>query len=123
MICEEKKAPEPLTEEQLWGAAPQVDSGVRKAIEDGPKPITVGISTADVAALFACNTDPYQYMQLILAKLKDAGVPVEGTLHLKLAHGKVFKVKTNPLVEQSEFKYLWLPEAYVLGLAQMGGVQ
>lgn len=52
-------------------------------------------------------------MQLILAKLKDAGAPVEGMLHLKMAHGKVFKMKDSVLEEQPSFCYIWLPDEYV----------
>lgn len=83
----------------------------------GPKPISIEISANDVQALFACNTSPDQYNQLILAKLKDAGAPVEGTLRLKLAYGAVCKVKDQPHIEQTSFVYMWLPEAYVESIA------
>lgn len=88
---------------------------------EGPKPIAVSISANDVQALFACQTDPNQYNQLLLAKLKDAGGPVEGILNLRLAHGKLTKLKDNPLVPQEEFVYLWLPDAYVHAIASAGG--
>jgi hypothetical protein len=89
---------------------------IAKEILAGPKPIAVTISTIDIQMLVACNTSPTQYIQLILAKLKDAGAPVEGTLNLKLAHGKLFKMKDNPLEEKDCFTYIWLPEAYVDGM-------
>jgi hypothetical protein len=91
----------------------------------GPKPVTCEISTEDIQALFVTTQvgpgqfNPYVYSQLILAKLKDAGAPVEGVLHLRLAHGKVFKQKTSDLVEQQSFTYIWLPEAYVDGIKGM----
>lgn len=87
--------------------------GEQSVIPGGVRPIAVTISTDDVQALFACNTSPFQYNQLLLAKLKDAGGPVEGELTLKLAHGKFFKVKDSIFQEQSEFTYLWLSDAYV----------
>jgi hypothetical protein len=84
-----------------------------KPLVEGPKPITVAISTHDIQALFAMGTSPDTFNQLILAKLKDAGAPVEGTLHLRLAHGSLFKVKDSIFEEQTEFTYMWLPDAYV----------
>lgn len=86
----------------------------------GPKPIFVNISTDDVQALFACGTHPDQYNQLILAKLKDAGAPIEGTLRLRPAHGAIVKLKDNPTIEQTCFTYGWLPEAYVQAIAASG---
>ncbi len=84
----------------------------------GPRPISVDIATDDVRLLYACQTDPAQYMQLILAKLKDAGCPgVEGSLRLRLTHGQVYKVKDSVLEERASFTYLWLPPAYVAGLS------
>lgn len=86
---------------------------VSQELMQGPKPIAVEIAAIDIQMLFAVGTSPEAYAQLILAKLKDAGAPVEGIIKLKLAHGKVYKMKTNPLVEQEAFEYLWLPDAYV----------
>lgn len=84
---------------------------------EGPKPISVEIATRDIQMLFAMSTNPHTYMQLILAKLKDAGAPVEGTLTLRLAHGKVFKLKDSVLEEQPAFTYMWLPEQYIEAIA------
>lgn len=82
----------------------------------GPKPIAVTVSTSDVHALFMCDTSPDAYQQLLLAKLKDAGGPVEGALRLRLCEGKMFKLKDSLLQEQTEFTYLWLPAAYCASL-------
>ena len=90
-------------------------------ILSGPKPVSVEITTRDVQMLYACQTSPKAYMQLILAKLKDAGAPVEGALNLRVAHGKVFKMKDNPMEEQSSFVYIWIPDAYIEGMR--GGLQ
>lgn len=96
-------------------------TAVQEALQ-GPKPISVEISTRDIQMLYACQTSPAAYMQLILAKLKDAGAPVEGVLNLRLAHGAVCKLKDNPLQEQESFVYMWLPEQYVHAIAN-GTVQ
>jgi hypothetical protein len=96
---------------------PSIESDLGKL-----KPIAVAISTDDVQALFACGTDPNQYSQLILAKLKDAGAPVEGVFKLKLAHGKVCKLKDSIHEAQSEFTYVWLPEEYVYAIQNGGGL-
>jgi len=87
----------------------------------GPKPISVSVATKDIQMLHACRTSPDQYAQLLLAKLKDAGGPVEGTLKLRLAHGKLFKLKDSLLEEQTEFTYLWLPETYCAAIAAGAG--
>jgi hypothetical protein len=92
------------------------DTAAAQDLLAGPKPVSVEISTRDIQMLYAMRTSPAQFMQLILAKLKDAGAPVEGALNLRLAHGKVFKMKDDPLQEQPSFTYLWLPEAYVDGM-------
>jgi len=89
----------------------------------GPKPIAAAISTDDIQALYAMGTNPDAFNQLILAKLKDAGAPIEGTLRLRPAHGKVFKLKDSILQEQTEFCYMWMPDAYVEAIANAGGVQ
>lgn len=87
-------------------------------ILSGPKPIAFTVSTIDVQLLFAAGTSPEAYNQLLLAKLRDAGGPVEGVVKLRLAHGKLAKWRDNPLEEQAEFCYMWLPDAYVEGIAQ-----
>lgn len=92
------------------------NDAVVKELIQGPKPISISVSTRDIQALFACQTSPDQYNQLLLAKLKDAGGPVEGTIRLRLAHGKLFKLKDSIMQEQSEFTYLWLPEAYTAAI-------
>jgi hypothetical protein len=105
-----------MTEARGTGEAGELAMAQHRAEEplaEGPKPIAVQISTDDIQALFAAHTTPNSFMQLILAKLKDAGAPIEGVLHLKLAHGKVFKMKDSIFEEQAAFTYLWIPEAYL----------
>lgn len=87
------------------------------------KPVAFSISTHDVQALFACSINPEQYMQCILAGLRDNGcTAVEGVLKLKLAHGKVCKLKDSIHEAQSEFTYVWLPEEYVYAIQNGGGL-
>jgi len=90
---------------------------LEQEILKAPKPISFSISTDDIQALYACKTNPDQYNQLLLAKLRDAGGPVEGMLTLRLAHGKLAKLKDNPMEAQTEFVYLWLPDEYVAAIA------
>lgn len=89
----------------------------------GPRPVAVTISANDVAALHACGTRPDAYMQLILAALRDAGAPVEGTLRLRLAHGRLAKVKDDVMKPQDGFVYVWLPDEYVAAIASGAGGQ
>ena len=88
----------------------------------GPKPIAVVIPGVDVIRLAQAKCSPYEFNQLILAKLKDSGAPVEGVIHLKMANGSVFKMR-NSLQEEEGFTYLWLPPEYVEGINALGGVQ
>jgi hypothetical protein len=93
----------------------------QEATANPPKPISFSVSTDDIQALYACRTNPDQYTQLLLAKLRDCGGPVEGALTLRLAHGKLAKLKDNPLEAQNEFVYCWLPDEYVAAIAQGAG--
>lgn len=99
------------------------DAVAQELLQDkGPKPISVSVATRDIQMLYASRTNPEQYGQLLLAKLKDAGGPVEGVVTLRLAHGKLFKLKDSVLEEREEFTYLWLPDNYVAAIAQGGGL-
>lgn len=89
---------------------------------DAGKPIAVTLNAQEVGAMYAAHITPYQFMQLLLAKFKDAGVPIEGQLEHKLATGKVFKKKDDLLRNPGTFVYIWLPDAYVEGLDARGGV-
>jgi hypothetical protein len=91
----------------------QTEQAVAQELARAPKPISISVATKDIQMLYACQTNPDQYSQLLLAKLKDAGGPVGGVLKLRLAHGQLFKLKDSVLEERTEFTYLWLPEAYV----------
>ena len=93
----------------------------QEAIASPLKPISFTISTDDIQALYACKTNPDQYTQLLLAKLKDCGGPVEGSLTLRLAHGRLAKLKDNPLEPQEDFCYVWLSDEYVAAIAQGAG--
>ena len=46
---------------------------------------------------------------------------VEGSIMLRLAHGQIYKMRTDT-AGLGRFVYMWLPEAYVAGLNAMGGV-
>lgn len=95
----------------------RIDEAVAEIIA-GPKPIAFSVSTIDVRMLYTAGTSPEAYNQLLLAKLKDAGGPVEGVIKLRLAHGRLAKWKDDALNEQDQFTYMWLPDAYVEGIQQ-----
>lgn len=97
------------------------EQAIAKELQQSPKPIAIEMHTDDVRQLFAIGTSGDQYNQLLLAKFKDAGAPVEGLLRLKFAHGRMAKVKDSDLVPQEVFTYIWLPEAYVEAIAHGGG--
>jgi hypothetical protein len=98
----------------------RVNAAEQEAPIEGPKPISISISAHDVQALYTCGTNPDAYNQLLLAALKDAGGPVEGILHLRLATGKLCKLKDKALEPQDAFTYLWISDAYVAAIAQGG---
>ena len=100
------------------------EQAVLQELSRAPKPIAITVPTDDIQALFMCGTGPDAYNQLLLAKLKDAGGPVEGSIRLRLCTGKLFKMKDSVLQEQTEFTYMWLPDEFVWAIAQgdpMGG--
>jgi len=118
---------EPQVDMTKWAdraATPEeVQLAQQADLPEGPKPIAVFIPAIDIRMLYAARTSPEQFNQCILARLKDAGAPVEGTIHLKLAHGAVAKKKSNPLVDEGGFTYLWLSEEYVRAImTAKGGV-
>ncbi len=84
---------------------------------ESPKPVFVEISTEDIQMLYACQTSPKAFMNCILAKLKDAGAPIEGVLDLRPAHGKIVKVKDHPTERQSGFVYGWISDEYAFAIA------
>jgi hypothetical protein len=86
------------------------------------KPVAITLDAQEFGALYATKTSPNGFIQYLLAKLKTTGaVPVEGVLALRLAHGKLFKLKDSPL-GKGYFSYIWLPENYWQTIQAMGGV-
>lgn len=89
----------------------------------GPwKPVVITLDAQEIGALYKANGGPPAFLQYLLNKFKAEGVPVEGVLTKKLAHGKVFKVKQSPR-GPGFFDYMWLPDSYVDKINSMGGVQ
>jgi hypothetical protein len=71
--------------------------------------IVVTMDAQEIGSLYAQGYDPRQFKRLLLAKLRQAGAPVEGVLEPKLAHGAVYKMRETEPTER--FRYIWLPEA------------
>ena len=104
----------------LWGDRMVVDDPTPGAAPAdaavGPlKPVAVALDAQDIGRMTAENYSPYMFNQEILARLKHAGAPVEGSIRLKLAHGAVARVKPD-LNRGAVFQYIWLDEAYVEGM-------
>lgn len=94
---------------------------VEAALTDEPTPIAVEFDPQEIGIMYAQHYTPEQFNHELLTKLKAAGVPVEGTLKLRLAHGQVYKVREE-MAGRGKFVYMWLPEAYVHGISQRGGL-
>jgi hypothetical protein len=75
--------------------------------DQSTKPVVIRVDAQEIGALTVTGTSPVGYMQYLLSRFKAAGVPVEGILSLRLAHGVVLRFKRNP---PGAFLYIWLPE-------------
>ena len=81
--------------------------------KDLTTPIVIVLTGLDMLKLNAQRGGPNVFNQELLQKLKDAGGPVEGTLHLKLKYGALARVKPNIQDQRiGRFRYMWLPEAH-----------
>jgi hypothetical protein len=85
------------------------------------KPLVVRITAQEVGLMYATRTTPYEYMQFILGRLRETGGPVEGTLHLKLTHGNVYRVKNSP-EGPGVFDFMWVPPAWAQAMNEQGGI-
>ena len=94
-----------------------MDIDVRRSAD---KPIAVWLSAQELGAHVARYGTPFEFNQMLLAKLKAAGAPVEGQLALRLAHGAVAKVKPDAAKKEFGWKYIRLPEEYVAAIAAGG---
>lgn len=94
---------------------------VEGSLAEESKPIAVEFNPQEIGIMYAQHYTPEQFNHELLTKLKAAGVPVEGTLKLRLAHGQVYKVREE-MAGRGKFVYMWLPEAYVHGITQRGGL-
>ena len=79
------------------------------------KPICVALHAQEIGKLHTTKTTPFEYMQGLLYRLRLAGAPVEGISTLRLAHGKVFKMRQSNL-GPAWVSYIWLPETKVAEL-------
>jgi hypothetical protein len=97
---------------------PAVDNQIIAAAAPGDKVVTVKVLGYEIAALYADKTGPYAFNQLLLERFQAAGAPVEGTIRLRLARGKVFKIKSQP--GDASFRYVWLPDEHCQALGVQG---
>jgi hypothetical protein len=71
------------------------------------QPIGIIVDAEQIARAYMAKGGPKEFNQMLLAFFKDAGAPVEGGLTLRLAHGKIFKLKSKP--GEFFFRYMWMP--------------
>jgi hypothetical protein len=85
------------------------------------RPISVFVSVQELGLMAANRISPPEFMQELLARLKEAGGPVEGNIipFLRLAHGQLTKRKASG---GPWFEYVWLPEHCVAGINAIGGL-
>jgi hypothetical protein len=101
-------------------ASPEEQQMARELAAQGTVPIAIAISAQDIAKMTVEHYSPYMFSQNMLERFKAAGAPVEGTIKLKLAHGKIARVKPDPLQPQDFFQYLWLPDQYAEAIRTHG---
>jgi hypothetical protein len=109
----------PAIDYALWGDRMVGDAPALVGEDDerGPKPVAVQLDAQDIGRMAAEGYSPYSFNQFILEKLKFAGAPIEGVLRLRCTQGAVARLKPD-LAQGPVFKYVWLPPAYVAGLAE-----
>lgn len=115
----------PTIDMKEWGdraAAPgDVPVGALSLGDDKVQlPIVIVITAEEIGQMTARQYGPYEYNQYVLSKLKAFGAPVEGILHLRLAHGAIARVKPDAANPQDFFQWMWLAEPYVRAIAGRG---
>jgi hypothetical protein len=84
------------------------------------QPIGIILSPEDIARCYMDRGGPREFNQMLLRHFRQAGAPVEGMAILRLAHGKIFKLRSAP--GDFEFRYVWVPMelAAAMGVARDG---
>lgn len=86
------------------------------------QPILITIDAQEIGQLYASKTNPFEFIQYLLAKLKvRAPNLVEGVLTLKLTQGRLLKVKDS-IQGRHYSDYLWLHPTWLARLNEMGGL-
>jgi hypothetical protein len=73
------------------------------------EPIMITIDAQEIGVCWKNKLTPTAFNQFLLENFKAAGAPVEGVINLKLARGKVCKMKSHPR-GPGFFGYLWLSD-------------
>jgi hypothetical protein len=81
------------------------------------KPVSILITAQEIGAMTVKRYTPFQFNQVLLERFKHAGAPVEGRLEMRLAHGRIAKVKQTLNSSPEYVQYVWLPDAYVAAIA------
>ena len=97
---------------------------IRAALADEMRrelPVTVTIDAQELGVILRKRLTPWEYQQHILAKLRAAGAPIEGTLRLRPKYGQVARVKDS-LRGPGHFDFMWLPPAWAQAINEQGGL-
>ena len=75
------------------------------------EPIMVTLTGEDIGHCFARSMKPYEFNQYVLAALRQAGAPIEGSGEgfLKVTRGVVTRMKSHPR-GFGYFGYMWLSQ-------------
>ena len=72
--------------------------------------ICISIHGSEIMRLYADKAGPTAFNQYLLEKFRIAGAPVEGVVHLKLAHGAIARVKPKVDSPTGTFQYVWMTD-------------
>lgn len=85
------------------------------------KPIVVTLDAQEIGYLYVGRATPYDYQQYYLRKLKNAGAPIEGLVHLRPSYGVICRVKES-IQGPGHFDFMWVPPAWAAAINQSGGL-
>lgn len=105
----------------LGGTAATLPRADASSFSLDAQPIGIIVGAEQIARAYVGKGGPKAFNQMLLTFFKDAGAPVEGLATLKLAHGKIFKLRSRP--GEFFFRYMWMPLELVAAYGLLGEEQ
>lgn len=97
-------------------------SNVVEELNTATQPVIVTLDAQEIGRLAVeIGANPHAFMQTLLERFKQLGVPVEGMLRLRLACGRIYRMKTSPR-GIGFFSYMWCDAQHCAALDSAGGV-